>query len=319
MKKSMFAWMLLCALAPGLRAAEEVTSAAALAFPSIQSGAGARAIALGSTYVGIDDGSDALLWNPAGLGAMTDPEIAEHHTAALVGSTQDIAVVGLPLGGQNGLGLSVNFENDGTFDGRDVNGNETGAYSANAYGGSVGWGAGVFGGLYLGVDVKVEHEDLGTTGLNDFAGDLGALWTVSPLLSVGAAYTNLGPSVDGWPLAQGLDAGLSSHFYTDGASDWLAAASAESLSQGQTGIHFGLEDMIYQLLSLRAGYGFATSNPPDSDNSNLLGWSFGIGICWRGLSVDYAYVPLSYLGNMQRLSLTYDFGRVCSPPQTQAQ
>ena len=319
MKKSLLAWILLGALAPGLHASEDVTSAAALAFPSIQNGAGARAIALGSTYVGIDEGSASLLWNPAGLGAMTDPEVAEHHTASLVGSTQDIAVLGLPLGGDNGLGVSLNFENDGTFDGRDANGNETGAYSANAYGGSVGWGAGVFGGLYLGVDVKFEHETLADSGLNDFSGDLGALWTLSPLLSLGAAYNNLGPAVDGWPLAQGFNAGLSSHFYKTDTMDWLAAASAENQTASQTSIHFGLEDTLYQLLSLRGGYAFATSDPITADNSNLLGWTFGIGLMYRGFSLDYAYVPLSYLGNMQRISLTYDFGRPCSPPATQPQ
>jgi hypothetical protein len=319
MKKTLLAWVLLGALTPGLRAAEVVTSEAALAFPTIQDGAGARAIALGSTYVGIDEGSDALLWNPAGLGAMSDPQVAEHHNSSLVGSTQDVAVLGVPLGGENGFGLSLNFENDGTFDGRDANGNETGAYSANAYGGSVGYGVGVFMGLYLGVDVKFEHETLASSGLNDFSGDLGALWTLSPLFSLGAAYTNLGPAVDGWPLDQGLNVGASSHFYKSDTTDWLAAVSALNQTASQTSIHFGLEDTLYQLLSLRAGYAFASSDPITADNSNALGWTFGIGLAWRGFSLDYAYVPLSYLGNMQRISLTYDFGPGCSPPSTQAQ
>jgi len=313
MKKSLLAWILLGALAPGLNAAEVVTSAAAFAFPTIDDGAGARAIAMGSTYVGIDEGSDALLWNPAGLGAMADPQIAEHHTAELVGSTQDIAVLGVPLGGSNGLGLSLNYENDGAFDGRDANGNQTGSYTANAYGGSLGYGVGVGGGLYLGVDVKFEQETLAQSGMSAFAGDIGGLWTLTPMFTLGAAYNNLGPQVDGFPLHQGLNAGVSSHFFTNDSTDWLASASADSLTNGQTSIHFGLEDTLLQLLSLRAGYSFDGSNPITLDNSNALGWTFGVGLAWHGFSLDYAYVPLSDLGNMQRVSLTYDFGRVCAP------
>ena len=305
MTKRLLAFILLGALAPGLHAAEDVTAAAGLSFPSIQDGAGARAIALGSTYVGIDEGSTALFWNPAGLGALADTEIAENHNSAILNSTQDIAVVALPLGGDNGLGMSLNYENDGSFDGRDQNGNATGGYSANAYGGSLGWGAGVADGLYVGLDLKFEQENLAGTDLDSFAGDFGALWNCSPYLSLGAAYTNVGPTVEGWHLDQGLNLGLSSHFYTSDSSQWLAAVSGESLHDGESSVHFGLEDTLYTLLSLRAGYSYSDSN---DDTSNLMGWTFGIGLAIHQLSLDYAYVPLSDLGSMQRVSLSYAFG-----------
>ncbi|HTB22151.1 MAG TPA: PorV/PorQ family protein [bacterium] len=316
MTKHLLAFILLGALAPGLRAAEDVTAAAGFAFPSIQDGAGARAIALGSTYVGIDEGSTALLWNPAGLGALSEPEIAENHNSAILGSTQDIAVVALPIGEENGLGLSLNYENDGTFDGRDSSGDETGSYSADAYGGSLGWGAGVGGGLYLGLDLKYEQESLGGTDLDSFAGDFGALWNFSPLFSLGAAYDNVGPAVKGWQMDRGLNVGLSSHFYDSDSSQWLAAVSGQCLSDGDSSLHFGIEDTLYTLLSLRVGYAYSASN---SDYSDLLGWTFGIGLAIHRVSLDYAYVPLSDLGSMQRVSLSYAFGgqQIQPNPDTQ--
>lgn len=310
MTKSLLALILLGALSPGLRAAEVVTSAAGFAFPSIQEGAGARAIAMGSTYVGIDEGSDALLWNPAGLGTLMDPEVAEHHNAALVGSSQDVAVLGLPLGEANGLGVSLDYENNGSFDGRDATGADTGGYSANAYGGSVGWGVGITKGLYLGATLKLDQENLAGTDLDSFAGDIGALWNIAPKLSVGAAYTNIGPAISGWQLEQGLRVGVSSHFFDNDYSQWLAAVSGQSLTDGDSSVHFGLEDTMYKLVSLRAGYAFST-NGLNTDTSDLLGWTFGAGITIRELQIDYAYVPLSDLGAMQRVSLTYNFGCHC--------
>lgn len=310
MTKHLLAWVFLGALANGLHGAENVTAAAGFAFPSIQDGGGARAIALGSAFVGIAEGSASLLWNPAGLGTLQDPEIALHHNAALVGSTQDIAVLGLPLGDNNGLGISLNYENDGTFDGRDLNGIDTGNYAARAFGGSVGWGIGLADGLNLGLSVKAEHEDLADTGLDAVSGDLGVLWNVAPALTLGAAYTNLGPSVNGWQLDQGLSIGMSSYFLRSDGNVWLAALSEQTLTAGETTVHLGLEDTLFSALSLRAGYAFSASNA-DADTSNLLGWTFGVGVLFRRMNIDYAYVPMSDLGATQRVSLSYQFGCHC--------
>ena len=82
------------ALQAPLMAAETLGSASNLAFPAVQESGGARAIALGSTYVGVAEGSSSLLWNPAGLGRMEDPELAIHHQSGLLGSLQEIAVFG---------------------------------------------------------------------------------------------------------------------------------------------------------------------------------------------------------------------------------
>ena len=69
--------LLLGALAPsGLAGVETVNSAAGLAFPGVAEAGSARAIALGSTYVGIAEGSASLPWNPAGLAGLCSDELA---------------------------------------------------------------------------------------------------------------------------------------------------------------------------------------------------------------------------------------------------
>jgi hypothetical protein len=295
-----------------LSAAESVQSAAGFAFPSAQEGGGARAIALGSTYVGIAEGSASLLWNPAGLGNLNCPELALHHDSELVGAFQEIAVLGMPLGNGNGLGVSLNYEDLGSFQGRDASGAATGTYGDQLYGASLGWGMAVPGGLSLGVAIKANQEQLAGSSTSAFAGDLGLLWSPVSCVSLGAAYTNLGPAVDGEMLAQGLRLGVSSYIAKGSDFQWLLAMSGETLTQGADSLHFGLESTMHQFLALRAGYSFEFTNGNTStDTTNMLGWTFGGGILLNDFCLDYAFVPMSDLGNTQRVSLTYKFSAGC--------
>jgi hypothetical protein len=294
-----------------LPAAEVITSAASLAFPAIQDAGSARAIALGSTYVGIAEGSATLPWNPAGLAELCTSEFSVNHNSTVEGSFQESALLGVPLGHSSGLGASFSFADNGTFEGRDENGNVDSTYEARAYGGSLGWGLRLPADLAVGAAVKVNREDLDTTGYNDFAADFGALWTPSPSFTLGAAYTNLGLDVADAHLAQGFSLGASSYLFKGEDLQWLFAISGEALTHSDGSIHFGVEPTFYHVLSLRAGYGF---NVPYTDNgTDPTGWTLGGGIKLDQLSVDYAYVPLADLGNVQRISLTYAFGDCVNP------
>lgn len=305
MKNRLLTLLLLSAMAPGLRADEAVIAAAGFAFPSVQEAGSARAIGLGSTYVGIADGSASLLWNPAGLGNLMRPEFGLHHNSALVGAIQEIFVLGLPLGYKNGLGLTVNYESNGIFEGRDANGLMNGDYSSSAFGVGAGWGMALPGGVSVGLGLKVNSQDLAGTAYTAFAGDAGVLWSMSPELTLGAAYTNLGPPVQGRQLAQGLRLGVSSILEKGSNYQWLLALSGESLTYGEQSIHMGVEHTLYQFLALRGGYAF---NVPNPQAAGLLGWTFGGGVRFNDLTLDYAFVPLADLGNMQRVSLTLAFG-----------
>ena len=314
MNKRWLAALLISALAQGgLRAAEDLLPASAFEFPSVQQGASARAIGMGSTYVGVAEGSAALLWNPAGLGGLQAPEIALHHTLGLLNATQDVAVFGAPLGSGNGLAVSLNYEDQGSFDGRDAAGNPTGNYAANAYGASLGWGLLGPAGFSIGLAAKANREHLAGTDIDAVAGDAGLLWSLDPALSVGVAYTNFGPDVQGRQLAQGLRVGIASYIGKCTNSQWLLALSGESLYHGEDSLHLGAEYTVSQVVALRAGYGFRVPTP-DPEITGLQGWTFGGGVLLKQFSLDYAYVPLGDLGNMQRVSLTYSFGERCALP-----
>jgi hypothetical protein len=289
-----------------LAALETVNLEAGMAFPSVEEAGAARAVALGGAYVGIAEGSASLPWNPAGLAGLSAPELALHHNSTVVGSFQETAVLGLPLGPGNALGASVNFEDSGSIEGRDASGNQVGDYDARAYGASVGWGVRAPADLALGAAVKLNRQDLGGTGATALAVDLGALWAPWRSLTFGAAYTDLGPNVAGYQLGQGLSLGASTYWMKGTDLQWLLALSGEAHTGADNSIHLGVESLIHHCLALRAGYTFNVPDPAASDG--LLGWSFGGGIQLARLDLDYAWVPLGEAGNIQRVSLTYAFG-----------
>src|SRR6185369_7483472 len=81
---------------PGFSA---VSSVAGLANPMDNAGVSARAVGMGSAFVGVADDSSALFWNPAGLGGLDNVELALHHNSWLAGIIQETAVLALPMGG----------------------------------------------------------------------------------------------------------------------------------------------------------------------------------------------------------------------------
>jgi hypothetical protein len=223
---------------------------------------------------------------------------------------QDIAVLGLPLGGWGGMGASLTYEDAGLFDGRDAGGTSTGSFSARDFGVSAGLGFKGPAGLALGLALKANRQDFDGSVYDSYTGDVGLLWRISPALSLGGVYANLGPEVAGRPVAQGLRLGLSSYIAPGSDFQWLLSLSGEAQNLGQNALQGGLEARLLHVLALRAGYAFHQSQPPPY---GLVGWTFGGGIALGSLDVDYAIVPLADLGNAQRVSVTLAFGSAPQP------
>lgn len=291
---------------PGLAA---VNSTAGLANPMENSGISARALGMGSAFVGVADDSSALFWNSAGLGGVKGAEMALHHNSWLAGIIQETAVFSMPLGSLGGFAASVNYVNYGQIPGYDVNGAATSDYSANRYGLGLGWGKEVMEGLSAGVALKGAMRGVDSTNYSDMSLDLGALWTPWKAMRLGLSYSNLGTAVAGYAQASALSLGGSYQMGIAGNHQILLAASGAWEPNGVDRVRLGLEDLMYSMLALRAGYQF---NLADSQIQGLTGLTAGLGILYGGFGLDYAFVPFGDLGTTQRLSLSYAFGRGAS-------
>jgi hypothetical protein len=289
---------------PGLKAAESIQTIAGMSFPAVQEAGSARAIGMGSTYVGVAEGSATLPHNPAGLANMKAMEVALHHNGTVEGSFQETVTFAMPLPGPHGIGASLNYTDHGDFEGRDTSGNLLPDYQSRAFGASVGWGGRLTPKLAVGAALKANRQDLAGTAMDAVAADLGALWSLANNLTLGAAYTNLGVEAGGSRLAQGLNLGASLYLAKGTDMQWLLAVSDEALAAGDNTLRAGLEFKLNQMLALRGGYGFRTTY---TDMDAVVGLTLGLGVSLENLTLDYAFVPLAEAGSVQRLSLTYAF------------
>jgi outer membrane protein OmpA-like peptidoglycan-associated protein len=288
-------------------AAENAQFIGSLAMPLTQEGGTARAMSMGSAVVAVPQGSASLFWNPAALGEFGDcGELGLHHNSGLGDSFQETAVVGMPLGSLGGFAASLNYVNNGTFEGRDSAGNQVDNYTAGDLGASLGWGREFFPGVFAGAAVKFNRQTLASQSYDALAADLGLLWNPVSRLNLGLTYSNLnlGPEVGGSSLDAGWRAGASY-----GVNEALILAASSALNyDGFADLEMGVEWYVHPILALRAGYVY---NITDSQLTGLTGMTAGLGIkIIKNLIVDYAYLPYGELGASHRLSLTYNF---CCP------
>jgi hypothetical protein len=304
-------WAVLLFLAIAGAAPAAVNSVAGLANPLDNAGVSARALAMGSAFVGVADDSSALLWNSAGLGGLRDPEIALHHNSWLAGILQETAVGVMPLGRLGGVGLSVNYVNYGTFAGYDANGERQGDYSANRFGFGLGWGKEFIPGLSAGAAIKGAMRNVDNNSSSDASADFGALWAPLPGLRLGVDVANLGTKVDGYNQALDIRVGASYLHRVAADNRLLLAASGTVEPQGVNRLHVGAEDLIHNFLALRIGY---QANLAETQIQGLSGLTAGGGISFSGLGLDYAFLPYGDLGAAHRVSLSYKFGQAGMSP-----
>lgn len=259
------------------------------------------AVAMGQAAAANHDPLVAVWINPAGLAGQPG-QVGATHTewvldtrleqlaAALGGShrlrfgvSSAVVTTGdIPL--RSGIAAGVPLSSpQGYFEARDFSVGLSAAYQAAPH---VSVGASV-----RSLTQKIHVDDASTLAL-----DLGAQWTYSPRLNLGAVVSNLGPALD-WgrgatvPLPRSLRAGASYAV----APQVTVASDLWLIRDRSVRIASGLEWHPVDILSVRTGY------LAGSDSQNFTA---GLGISYRGIGFDYALVPLSNdLGTTHRVAL----------------
>lgn len=303
MKKT---WLPLAMLfsAAGLQAVNYHPAANGLQ-PVDRSGGSARALGMGSATAALEGGCASLWWNPAALGALDSPELAFHHLGGPVDSRRDTAAAGTAAGALGSLAAGLTLEDDGVFEGRDQAGKPAGSYTAGSFEGIAGWGRSWSQGFSLGISLRHEKMALAQTAYSSTTLGLGSLWSPWPGLRLGAACANLELSSDGARPQASLNLG-SSYTTALGNTSKLLLCAAGQFSEGSTNLQLGVEDLLFNLFSLRLGCQWLQ---PDPKLNGLRGLSSGFGFKVRDFDVDYAYLPFGDLGGVQRLSLGWRFSR----------
>lgn len=267
---------------------------------------GARAAAMGDLGTASSSDVSALNYNPAIIPTLKNPEIQFMHNEWI----QDVRseylgtffrLYGIPLA------FGVNTTTVSDIEVRTTpSENPDATFNANFFAASLSSGFNLFSDLYAGATVKYLYEGIFSDNATGLGFDLG-LYYLTPVegLSLGAAYRNLGSMND----LRDTDTKLPSEVrigadysrpVTGFNSVVTVGAEVQKYTEGDdTHLNLGAEVLYQQILSVRAGY---------QTGYDTRGLSLGLGVLWKGISFDYAFVPFKLdLGSANIVSLKYRF------------
>jgi len=282
---------------------------------------GARQNGMGATGVAIaDDATGVTWWNPAGLGFVTRSGVDLTYAQLVPGLATDVnynyATFVKPTGGWGAFGVGLVFLSYGTSEGTDPFGNSTGTFTSNEVSPALSYGTKLLPDLAVGASLKYIRIQLAPQSQSGvgatFGLDLAALYRIpAARLNMGINVQNLGPSVtfinedERSPLSRNVKAGMAWEAYSqEGFKALIAADFDQSLvTDAFWQLHGGLELKYTDQVAGRVGYYY-------DPLGELEGLTYGIGLGWKGLAVDFGSIPQakgSGLPNVSKLTLGYRF------------
>ena len=272
-------------------------------FLFLRLGDGARASGMGEAFTAVANDATAIYYNPGGLANIEGVELNVSHTEWLQDIRfEQVSVANEAFGGAIGLSFTgVYFGSmdrypdypalvpDGSFAPYDLS--VAGGYAMD-----------VLPNLSAGVTAKFIYEKIDFESATGWAVDVGVVHrSMIKGLTLAASMLNLGPQAKFveekfYPPFQ-IRGGASYRIDSDRLrGNVILAADAVFPNDGDAKLHMGMEYNYRKLLSVRAGY---------KANYYTQGPTMGLGVYYRSLRFDYAYMPMDYdLGDSHRFSIT---------------
>ena len=172
-----------------------ITKVGTTAAQFLKLGVGARAIAMGGSYVAEANDLAALYWNPAGLGVMTGGAVQLSSTQYLADISYNYAAFGTNLGALGTLGVSLTFMDSGSMDVTTIDQPEgTGEqFEVQDLALQLSYGRALTDRFSIGGSVKYIRERIWHSTASSVAFDVGTLFTTPyQRLRLGASMSNFG-------------------------------------------------------------------------------------------------------------------------------
>jgi tetratricopeptide (TPR) repeat protein len=273
-------------------------------------GAGSRGIAMGGAFSAIADDASALYYNPAALRLSRYPGIVLNHMQLFSGFSDagyDFMGLVYPSLSAGSIGLGVMSVGTGSIRGFDEYSRETGdityreSQAVLGYAFTLPWR--YIGEVTAGSSVKVLNQRIGDYSDTGTGLDVGLLYKPKyirnivigcNLQDIIGAETKLVTVSDRVPRTIMVGAGYTYPFTNGSALSLALQMNAPQYDKKE--YRFGAEYLFKQLLSVRIGF--------DSDKITA-----GIGVAWRGYSVDYGYFSRDDAGSTHPISVSAHIGR----------
>lgn len=276
-------------------------------------GVGARALAMGGGFTSLADDASAVFYNPAGLAALQYQEVSFMHMALFEGTTCDYASWAYPVLSLGGFAAAyMRIGTDDIIKRRNFIEIEQESFDYSTSQFLFSYGRRLHEGLALGLSLKVVNQTLDVYSDYGAGLDFGMTASLYKNLSAGViirdmipASLKLGATSELTPLS--VVGGLSlKRIKLIDRAELTASFELEKVENRSIKVHTGAEAVFDGAYALRAGY--------DRDN-----FSFGAGLAYRRLKIDYAYKFLEYVDDSHRFSLSFLVGPSVSEQERQKQ
>ena len=268
-------------------------------------GFGARNIAMGDLGVVGNNDLTALNYNPSLLAVNDKTQLSFTHNALFQDLSSEMfaasfKALGLPFA------VGVNTTNVNDIEVRTNPGPALSTFSAHFFYASLSTAHQLYDNLYGGITYKYLYENIFTDDASGYGFDFGLTYkNIYEGIDLGASIRNLGSMnilrSESTKLPTDLRVGASYNFSLEGYRldfDVLAGYQKYTLEDASH-LSAGGEVVYDKMFALRVGYlsGY--------DSKSI---SAGFGVNWKGVNIDYAYVPVKYgLGDSHIITFIYSF------------
>ncbi len=269
-------------------------------FPLLRVGFSARASALGEAFTASNDGA-SLWWNPGAMGFMNHSEgfvthhiwfedFRDYYAGSVLATRKGIFGIGLVYSGVKGIELwdDENYPAEG---------NKT----ASSFILQLGYGRKIHKEISVGASMKYLSDRIVKQTGSGIAFDVGGYYLYKKEIRLAGAVRNFGPPMKYGKTSSNLPTEI--RFGLSIGPYYYNTLFTDLSYVNKTGIIFGIGDEIWfkDVVALRFGYKSAYQ-------TNDL--TFGIGINYEGLHLDYAFAGYGILGSTHRVWLSKEWGEL---------
>ncbi len=281
-------------------------------------GVGARASAMGESFIAVANDASALYWNPAGISQFTDNQAIFSHTAWLVDIQHEFLGAVYHLSADDAVGFSITTlhteDMPVTTDLQPMGDGTYFHYGDVAVG--LTYSRKLTSQFSFGGTVRYYEETLDVLKMRGTVIDFGTYyWTGLGSLRFSAVVSNFGSQVSPSGNVSMIDGSTMSQFqqfspptmfrfgfafepYQDEKNSVTTSAQLNHPNDNSENVSIGAEYQYMKTFFVRGGYKM---------NVDEEAFSFGVGVAASldlfSLSLDYGYAPFKNLGGVHRISL----------------
>jgi hypothetical protein len=317
----------------------DVSKKGTTAAPFLSIGQGARAVAMGSAFVGVADDASSLYWNPSGLAKTTGTSVAFDYTNWFADIKYNFVAASYSLGDYGAIGVSFTSSDIGDMKVTTIDEpNGTGeVFTARDVAVSLAYAINLTENFAIGFNPKFISQSIWKMNASAFAVDLGVQY-VTPFdgMILAMSISNFGTTMRlsgnsnlvlhdldplnggnnekipayletaDWSLPLNFRVGLAYKAINIGQHKLMLAMDAAHPSDNYESINLGGEYVFGEFIALRGGYKALFLQ--DSEETFSLGFGLTQLVIGNvGIRFDYAYQDFGRLNNIQKFTLGVTF------------